>query len=316
MFLSISLAETIGRAGGNIRLHECSIDFPVDALEQDIDITMSVNTDPDQYPEDCIPLSPILGLKPSTDLCKSVDVEIPLNVCIGNSPVRLDLMYRNKKTDTWVVSQSITLSNTKVARFRLSHFCSYAIFGMLKTMRNFIFGSDFILHIVVYIQRSTASIVSLFCKNNKIQSDYIDALHSLNYAPFSLPFAVVVTLTDKIKTRLTPKNPPGITLEIPQTEIEINEEFLRIQKEACHFSVSNMPEEFEGIISFEYLLERKKVNKEYKKNCELTLKKEWPITVEQKSLEKSDKRKIEAGLNLGPVTAKCTSEQSQSSKSN
>lgn len=270
----------------------CSMCFRAGAVTEDTDIEISVDTNPENLPEDCIPVSPILHCRPSMKFKKRILVEMELS-CILQKGQRIELLCKKSGSGaSWkrVETQIRILEDSSAARFYLDHFCSY-VFSFKNFFKRFL-GLGTISHRFtndVYMKKDTGLIASVFSKNKKMEADANLSLTEKQFISIlPRPEEIKVQKSECLILKMVVNEPENTKVKAKSSRrITINEDFLDSRQGTTRYFrlIPKLEKEVECNIDIDYEIQRiRKDGTSYPNSTKTVLDSVWPITV--KSLSK------------------------------
>ncbi|XP_077967053.1 uncharacterized protein LOC120342113 [Styela clava] len=278
-----SVKQIIQPSGGEMNLLGCRLIFPPLALDEETEVTLAVDSDPENSPVsfegessdvilslDC-PITPVMICKPSMKFNKPVTVE--MDTCFSareNKTIPVDIQIRKGESGWKKVSEAI-LSNTNKIRFTVSHFCGMAVTVSSQLVE------DGKFHLIndVYIQERTAQISSVFCKDEITQRSMEESLQRANFVKFmGLSHEILEGLGSWVSLRFECTEPKQTVISqgYPSSQFHINKEIFEKRKHVVFFKPLPRPREHTGVIDADYYV---KINEEAETNLIAVV--EWPI---------------------------------------
>ncbi|XP_077967439.1 uncharacterized protein LOC144421092 [Styela clava] len=281
--LKYSVRQMISPDGGEMNLLGCRLIFPPSALDEETEVTLTVDSDPENSPgfieletSDRLlsldfPITPVMICKPSMKFNKPVTVE--MDTCFSareNKTIPVDIQIRKGESGWKKVSEAI-LSNTNKIRFTVSHFC-----GMAVTVSSQLVD-DGTFHLIndVYIQERTAQIASVFSKDERTQRSMKEILQEENFVKFMGPSHEIHEGLDtcvNLRFECTEPEQTRISEGCPSSQFDINRQIFKTSKHVVCFKPLPRPREYTGVIDSDYYV---KINEEAETRLMLAV--EWPI---------------------------------------
>ncbi|XP_039267212.2 uncharacterized protein LOC120342449 [Styela clava] len=278
-----SIKQIIPLSGGEMNLLGCRLIFPPSALDEETEVILAVDSYPKNSPgfmeletSDRIfsldfPITPVMICKPSMKFNKPVIVE--MDRCFStreNKTIPVDIQIRKVDSDWKKVSEAI-LGNTNKIRFTVSHFCGMAVTVSPELV------DDGSFHLIndVYIQKITAQIASVFCKDETTQRSMKEILQEENFVKFMGPsHEILEGLGTRVNLRFECTEPEQTRISegCPSSQFDINRQIFKTSKHVVCFKPLPRPREYTGVIDSDYYV---KINEEAETRLMLAV--EWPI---------------------------------------
>ncbi|XP_077967450.1 uncharacterized protein LOC144421099 [Styela clava] len=278
-----SVRHIISPDGGEMNLLGCRLIFPPSALDEETEVTLTVDSDPENSPgfieletSDRLlsldfPITPVMICKPSMKFNKPVTVE--MNTCFSareDKTIPVDIQIRKRESD-WRKISTAMLGNTNKIRFTVSHFCGMAVTVSPELV------DDGTFHLIndVYIQKRTAQIASVFSKDERTQRFMKEILQEENFVKFMGPsHEIHEGLGTQVNLRFECTEPEQTRISegCPSSQFDINRQIFKTSKHVVCFKPLPRPREYTGVIDSDYYV---KINEEAETRLMAAV--EWPI---------------------------------------
>ncbi|XP_077973865.1 uncharacterized protein LOC120347792 isoform X2 [Styela clava] len=259
----------IDKMGGKIELFGCDITIPEGALEKETKFQIFLSNNPESFPKDVMPISPILGCRPSIQFNKPVKASMRTwYSTLENQEIPAMIFSREDESTDWKIMQHMTLRDRNIVEFEVNHF-SDDVVAIAEDN-----AGDGKYHLLndVYIQKDTATIVSVFLCDVKTQNEVSQILAKKNFVqliPIGKKFTAKVG--SEIEINLNCEEPQGTEVVCyDDTSFRVTREILDNLRHEIYFKMRPRPQQA-GIIDIEYSL---KIDNDEKV---LPLTTTWPI---------------------------------------
>nr|XP_039273819.1 uncharacterized protein LOC120347792 [Styela clava] len=241
----------IDKMGGKVELFGCVITIPEGALEKETEIRMFLSNNPESFPKDVMPISPILGCRPSIQFNKPVKASMRTwYSTLENQEIPAMIFSREDESTDWKIMQHMTLRDRNIVEFEVNHF-SDDVVAIAEDN-----AGDGKYHLLndVYIQKDTATIVSVFLCDVKTQNEVPQILAKKNFVqliPIGKKFTAKVG--SEIKINLNCKEPRETDVFNNDTSFRVTKEILDNLRHEVYFWMEPRPQQA-GIIDIKYSL--------------------------------------------------------------